>query len=599
MARIFKLKNYSFTTKVIFSFFLMLIFIYGIRTALTIPKIHSENEKDVIEHITRTLMIIKNQFMIIGKSIGMQANLERELTQNKIANEFLQNEKLLNSFSKEELLSYLSKNEYIKGCSFQIENFDESKTYKEWTVRVKNNPSKAYRKQKTYHYNFPLDNKNNIVLACSHSSLNPGHSPFEKELKKHFHEKLVFGTSLSEAKTALFWLNTEFKEYDTPLYSNDINIRKSRYTLSNLSNVKNLPIGDLSLKELLEADEKKPISHKIDGKEVLTWVINLSPNAKNNRYFILIHSINKEEIINKNSEDIIVLLNETLLTIAISFLLILFLFRRILKNIDKITRAAIEVNQGKKNIRSRVNGDDDIGILGHAFDSMLELFENNIKTLDKKVEEKTKEITRSLEEKELLLKEIHHRVKNNLALTIGLIELQEEDVQDEKTRKVLKDIQERIFTMELLHRKLYESENINDIPFKTYVKDLVSTIAHSYDMNNKVAVSIKMEEIKLNIEKAMPCGLILNELITNSFKYAFCKNEEAKLDIEITKDKETLIMSVKDNGKGLEGEFDELHTKTLGLKLINTIVRFQLFGFIDYIYDEGAKFIIKAKVEDI
>ncbi|NVJ52842.1 MAG: HAMP domain-containing protein [Campylobacteraceae bacterium] len=590
----------------------MLIFIYGVRSALTIPKIHTENEKEVIEHITKTLMIIKNQFMIIGKSIRMQANLEVELLQEKISYELKKNEEFLNTLENEQVVKYLKSNEYIKKCSFQIKaksfvfeeinrikSFDESNTYEKWILTEKDTASKAYRRIKIYYYNFLLKNQTRLSFACSRGSLNPGHSPFEKELKKYFHKKLVFGTNLNEAKTALFWLNPKFKEYDIPLYSNDINIRKSRYILSNLSNVRNLPIGDLSLKELLEADEKKPIFHKINGKEVLTWVVNLSPKVKNNRYFILIHSINKEEIIDKSSEDIIVLLNETLLTIAISFLLILFLFRRILKNIDKITRTAIEVNQGKRNIRSKVNGDDDIGILGHAFDSMLDLFENNIKTLDKKVEEKTKEITKSLEEKELLLKEIHHRVKNNLALTIGLIELQEEDVQDEKTRKVLKDIQERIFTMELLHRKLYESESINDIPFKTYVKDLISTIAHSYDINNKVTVSIKMEEINLNIEKAMPCGLILNELITNSFKYAFFKNDNAKLDIEIIKDKENLIMSVKDNGKGLEGEFDNLNSKTLGLKLINTIVRFQLFGSIDYIYDDGAKFIIKAKVEDI
>ncbi len=159
------------------------------------------------------------------------------------------------------------------------------------------------------------------------------------------------------------------------------------------------------------------------------------------------------------------LLTETLIAVGLSFFIILLFIKRILKNIEKVTKTAIQVNQGKKNIRCNVKDEDDIGILGQAFDSMLDFFENSIKTLDKKVEEKTKEITKSLEEKELLLKEIHHRVKNNLALTIGLIELQEEEVKDEKTKKVLIDIQERIFTMELLHRKLYESSNINDIIF--------------------------------------------------------------------------------------------------------------------------------------
>lgn len=611
MARIFKLKNYSFTTKVVFSFFIMILIIYGIRTLLTVPKIHNENEKEVIEQITRTLMIIKNQFMIIGKSIGMQANLEVELTQEKIAHELKKNKELLNSFNNQELIAFFTQNKLLESCSYKIEKekfifeklnkikvFDESNFYEKWILVEESTVSKAYRKSKNYFYNFLLENKTKISLACSSGNLNPGHNSFEKDLKKHFHEKLVLGSTISDAKTALFWLNPEFKDYETSFYSDNEEQRKQRYVLSNLSNVENLPTGNLTLKQILQADEKKPIEHKIDDKEVLTWVINLTLDTTKSRYFILVYSINKEEIINRNSEDLISLLNETLLTIAVSFLLIFLLFRRILKNIDTITSTAIKVNQGEKNIRSKVKGDDDIGILGQAFDSMLDLFENNIKTLDKKVEEKTQEITKSLEEKELLLKEIHHRVKNNLALTIGLIELQQEEIQDEKTKKVLVDIQERIFTMELLHRKLYESENINDIPFKTYIKDLVGVISRSYDINNRVDVKIDMDEIALNIEKAMPCGLILNELITNSFKYAFCKNEDPKLEISIHKKEEFLIMSIKDNGVGLKADFETLNSKTLGLKLINTIVKFQLFGTIDYFYEAGAKFIIKAKIDE-
>ncbi|WP_330848607.1 sensor histidine kinase [Aliarcobacter butzleri] len=270
-----------------------------------------------------------------------------------------------------------------------------------------------------------------------------------------------------------------------------------------------------------------------------------------------------------------------------------------INNINTLTKTAIKVNKGEKNIRSNVKGDDDIGILGESFDSMLDIFENNIKILDEKVEEKTKEITKSLEEKEILLKEIHHRVKNNLALTISLIELQEEEIEDEKTKKVLVDIQERIYTMELLHRKLYESTNLNKIPFKSYTLDLIKTISKTYDKDEKVKIETSIENIDLNIETAMPYGIILNELITNCFKYAFKNQDEPKLEITISKkNNEEISLILKDNGKGLSKDFSKLCNETLGLRLINMIVNFQLMGKVIYEFDNGAKFTILGKIKE-
>ncbi|MFV0562670.1 sensor histidine kinase [Malaciobacter mytili] len=211
----------------------------------------------------------------------------------------------------------------------------------------------------------------------------------------------------------------------------------------------------------------------------------------------------------------------------------------------------------------------------------------------KKVFENKKSL-KSLKEKDLLLKEVQHRAKNNLALIIGLIQLQEE-LSDKKTKKALIDIQERIFSMELLHRKLYKSKNINYISFKSYVIDLVKIISHSYDISNNVLVEFKIEEINLNLEKAIPCGIVLNELITNAYKYAFTKQNKSMLKIIIYKKETNLIIIVKDNGKGLKENFKKINNKTLGLKLINKIVKLQLLGTIEYIYEKGSKFIIKIK----
>ncbi|PHO11542.1 histidine kinase [Malaciobacter marinus] len=449
-----------------------------------------------------------------------------------------------------------------------------------------------------YIYNYKIKKQNKIIsLTCSKQDLNPNHWSFEKNLKEYINTKLLYDSSLSSSKTALFWLNPSFvKNKKQVLYTKKDKEKKSRYTLSLLSNVKNIPTGSLTLEQILNSKENMPIEHEINNKKVLTWIIKLNTNKKQNRYFLLAHTIEKNDIDKKNNVGVTFLLTETLIAVGISFFIILLFIKRVLKNIEKVTKTAIQVNQGKKNIRCNVKDEDDIGILGQAFDSMLDFFENSIKTLDKKVEEKTKEITKSLEEKELLLKEIHHRVKNNLALTIGLIELQEEEVKDEKTKKVLIDIQERIFTMELLHRKLYESSNINDIFFDEYVIDLIEVISSSYDIEKKVKTNIVVNKIKLNIEKAMPCGLVLNELITNSYKYAFNNNDNAKLDITINKKSSDLVIIVKDNGCGLKKDFDEICDDTLGLKLVFSIVKYQLFGQVKYEYDNGAKFIIKIQL---
>ncbi|RXJ86773.1 histidine kinase dimerization/phosphoacceptor domain -containing protein [Arcobacter sp. CECT 8985] len=609
MSNVFKLKTYSFATKVIFSFLFIIMIFLAARAVLTIPKIQEQNEKEILNNISKTLGLIKKQFNVIGQSLKMQSNLEINLYKEKIINE-IKNIELTSSLNKKDLVSKIDKSKIFSMCSYiitlknlksekiknqnyfsynNIENFDF------WINKKIDENTFFYAKKIVYFYNHKFKNTNIILsLSCTKRDLNINHGNFEKSLKNNIYANLLDDENLESERTALFWLNPKaLDKKDEVLYD----VKKDKYTISNLSNVKNIPTGKLTLNDLLEANEKTPILHKLDNKEVFTWVIKLS--ERKNRYFFLVHTVNKDEIDNKKDAGLSFLLKETLLAIVISLFMILFFFRKALLNINTITKTAIKVNQGYKNIRSGVKGEDDIGNLGQAFDSMLNFFENSIKTLDIKVKEKTKEISKSLEEKDLLLKEIHHRVKNNLALTIGLIELQEEEVQDDKTKKALVDIKERIFTMELLHRKLYESQNINFVSLKNYVEDLVNIISRSYSNNsNSVDISLQVEELELNIEKAMPYAIILNELITNSFKYAFKDNKNPKLNIKISKNKTNLTMIVKDNGVGLNDDFENISDKTLGLKLINTIVRFQLFGEVKYKYEDGAKFLITSTLED-
>ncbi|RXK13133.1 histidine kinase [Halarcobacter mediterraneus] len=609
--KLFSINQYSFSTKVILSFLIFLLVFMLIRTFLSVPKIEKRALDNEIEYITKSLMLLQEKIKIIGKSLKMQRELEIELSKTKIENE-IKELALQKNISSDKVINFFKNSEFLKRCSYKLSSndlnikeikkddffsFNNNKLLNKWQKKeVYINSLKDYRVKPYYFFNYKIKNIL-LSIACSTRDLNPGHMPFEISLKEHIHVDLIIDSELSNTKTTFVWINPNLDKNDNSIfYEEDKEKRKEKYNVSMLSNIRNISTGNLTTKEVFEVSKSnKPISHKLNLKDVLTWIINLSGNPK--RPFFIIYTIDKQEIEKKNKAKLLFLLPESLIAIGISFILLILLFRRILKNIDTLTKTALLVNQGKKNIRSSVRGDDDIGVLGKSFDSMLDFFENSIETLDKKVEEKTKEISKSLEEKEILLKEIHHRVKNNLALTISLIELQEEDVDDKRVKKVLVDIKERIYTMELLHRKLYESTNLNDIPFRKYVIDLVKTISRSYDIENRVLIDIKVDDIDLNIETAMPYGIILNELVTNAFKYGFKGQENEKLKIRLTKEENILNLVVKDNGKGLDKEFSQVSETTLGLKLINTIVSHQLFGTVSYQYKNGAEFIITGKIK--
>lgn len=585
-----------------------------LRFVLIIPKIENEALNQEVEYITKSLLITKEQLKIIGKSLKMQSSLEVDLYKKILENEIKTIIKNVENVSEKEIIKRVKESKISDFCSFRLSNEkmifsslkddffykNNRKVFEQWQKYSIDTRTHTFKKRDYYFYNYKFPNYNLLFeIGCSGYKLNPNHAKFEKELKGHLHTNLLIDSNFKSAKSVMFWINPQTaKNRDLILYEEDEKLRKEKYRVSRISNSENIPTGDLTIKEILDSkDKNKPISHFWKKEELLTWIIDLS-TQDSNKYMFLAYSINKNELKNKNRSKLLFLLPETLIAMGISFILILLLFKRVLKNLNTITKTAVKVNKGVKNIRSNVKGNDDIGILGKSFDNMLDFFENNISTLDKIVEEKTKEISKSLEEKEILLKEIHHRVKNNLALTISFIELQEDEIEDEKVKKVLIDIQERIYTMELLHRKLYESTTLNKIPFKNYITDLVNAISKTYDINNRVKIFIDIEDIELDLDFAMPCGLILNELITNTFKYAFKQNDNPTLFIKIFTEGEFIKISVKDNGKGFKADYDSLSNSSLGLKLVNSIVSHQLFGTIKYKYEKGSLFIIEFNLKD-
>lgn len=200
--------------------------------------------------------------------------------------------------------------------------------------------------------------------------------------------------------------------------------------------------------------------------------------------------------------------------------------------------------------------------------------ENETKRLSKEVGLRTKDLKVALGEKEVLLKELNHRVKNNMQTIVSLIRLQSDEIEDEKLKDILLTTQNRIAAMGHLHELLYNQENINFIDVYEYFETLVDEVKSSYDESINIHLDIKT---KLKMEQAIYCGLMINELITNSFKYAFL-NKKGNIYITLEKSNNILKLSVKDDGVG----FDKNNTTfSLGLTLVNTLAINQLKGKMD------------------
>lgn len=188
----------------------------------------------------------------------------------------------------------------------------------------------------------------------------------------------------------------------------------------------------------------------------------------------------------------------------------------------------------------------------------------------RKQTEKSK--AKSLEEKEMLLKEIHHRVKNNLQIIYSFLNLQKRKICDKKAVESFVCSQVRIKSMAFIHEKFYHSENLDSINFASYIKKLCTYLILNY-RKQAVDVNYQLEDIKLPIDKAIPCGLIFNEIMSNALKHAFPDNQNGQITIDFHHfSKQNLILSVKDNGVGFEKRKNNNEHETLGMALIQSLV---------------------------
>jgi two-component sensor histidine kinase len=233
--------------------------------------------------------------------------------------------------------------------------------------------------------------------------------------------------------------------------------------------------------------------------------------------------------------------------------------------------------------------------------------------LDQRVRERTKELSianeklrteiaqraqaegqlrASLKEKEILLSEIHHRVKNNLQIIISLLALQSAHVHDETTVNALEDSQDRIRSMALIHEQLYRSEDLSRIDYAEYLESLAKALSQTHCRSTgSPSITIRADHVFLEVVQALPCSLVINELVSNSLKHAFPHRSDGQIHIEFRRrDDHTYAFTVTDNGIGLPSDLNYRNTTSLGLQLIVNLVETQLRGTIEVINENGATF---------
>jgi PAS domain S-box-containing protein len=201
-------------------------------------------------------------------------------------------------------------------------------------------------------------------------------------------------------------------------------------------------------------------------------------------------------------------------------------------------------------------------------------------------------IKTSLREKEVLLKEIHHRVKNNLQITSSLLRLQASQIADQTVRQSLGDSQDRIRSMALVHEMLYRSDDLARIDLGSYVRSLVLHLFRSYNMQaRRVTPVLQVDEILIGVDHAIPCGLIINELVSNALKHAFPDGRAGQLWVQLDASGHLLELRVRDDGIGMPRDLSVEAAPSLGLQLVATLID-QIGGKLSVRHDGGAEFIV-------
>ncbi|MGC9516077.1 MAG: PAS domain S-box protein [Methanomicrobiales archaeon] len=203
---------------------------------------------------------------------------------------------------------------------------------------------------------------------------------------------------------------------------------------------------------------------------------------------------------------------------------------------------------------------------------------------DRKIAEN--KIKNSLREKELLLREIHHRVKNNLQIISTLLELQSDQIDDNRLNELYRESENRIQSIALIHENLYQSDDLASIHMENYINNLITDLLNSYGVKSIINLNFEVENITMGIETAIPCGLLINEVVSNSLKYAFPDGSSGNIFLSLKENEDgNFCLTMRDDGQAFPEDLNVIEEKTLGLKLVNNLVK-QLEGDLDFNKDK-------------
>ena len=205
---------------------------------------------------------------------------------------------------------------------------------------------------------------------------------------------------------------------------------------------------------------------------------------------------------------------------------------------------------------------------------------------NKEIYFKYQKLENSLKNKDILMKEIHHRVKNNLQVVSSLLALESKSLEDEKAKDILNRNRQKIHSMSLIHEQLYNFDDLQSIDFTIYLKNLVDEIKKLHT-DKSIIFKIECEAFTISLDKGVPLGLVINEILTNSLKHAFSSHSKDKIiTIKARIDKDKFIMKISDNGKGVKGK-ETYKDNEFGIKLIKSLVEYQLKGSFEYFNENG------------
>lgn len=306
----------------------------------------------------------------------------------------------------------------------------------------------------------------------------------------------------------------------------------------------------------------------------------------------------------------------SIILFLISVFAVYFITKLFTEPLTIIVDAVKNISEGDLNQNITIKSYDEMAFLADSINDMSEKLAKSNREMDKitrelesRVNDRTKkledvletlrlentqrkkaelEITSSLHEKEILLKEIHHRVKNNLQIVSSLIFFQLKQISDPEMLEMLRDGQNRVKTMALIHERLYQSGDLANIDFREYLKKLTTFLMQSYGVNQaKIKLRLNVHDIKISVDTAVPCGLIVNELISNSLKHGFKNRDSGEIRVDMGFDEANkLIMKISDNGVGFPHGLKIEKTDSLGLRLVQNLTK-QINGKAEFYNNNG------------